>query len=262
MLNRMFWVIAALAIAAPLAAASAAPQPLGLVATNGPVPLKCFAGECAAEFTSFCLQRARSIPWPGTAFRAVGDDFTLIAIAADGKTRRLPAAEHLTIINQRSFTSVRLAMPKRALEALGAVRAAVEVGTGVTLLPVAVAGDPDPLSDLEIAAATGPLRATGDRVVDNGGAQAEATRLTTDYINALAGHDRVGAEEGERIWRETVASSGLEGEGVARANEAYDRCRQDVIDGFDYSLRKCFEKRHDELLLELNRRYWQATVGS
>ena len=262
MLNRLFAVIGALAIAAPLATASAAPQPLGLVATNGPVPLTCFAGQCAAQFTSFCLQRARSIPSPGTVFRVVGGDFTLIAIAADGKTRRLPAAEHLTIINQRGFTSIRLAMSKRALEALGAVRAAVEVGAGVTLIPVAVAGDPDPLTDLEIAAATGPLRATGDRVVDNGGAQAEATRLTTDYINALAGHDRVGAEEGERLWRETIASSGLEGDGVARANQAYDRCRQDVFNGFDYSLRKCFEKRHDQLLLELNRRYWQATVGS
>lgn len=119
MLNRLFAVITALAVAAPLATASAAPQPLGLVTTNGPVPLTCFAGQCAAEFTSFCLQRARSIPLPGTAFRAVGDDFTLIAIAADGKSVRLPAVAHLTIINQRSFTSIRLAISKRALEALG-----------------------------------------------------------------------------------------------------------------------------------------------
>ncbi len=41
-----------------------------------------------------------------------------------------------------------------------------------------------------------------------------------------------------------------------------DRRRRDVADGFEYSLRNCIEKRHDQLLLELNRRYWQATVGS
>ena len=36
--------------------AVAAPQTIGFVATNGPVELKCEAGHCKAEFSSFCLQ--------------------------------------------------------------------------------------------------------------------------------------------------------------------------------------------------------------
>ncbi len=262
MLNRLFAVITALAVAAPLATASAAPQPLGLVATNGPVPLTCFAGQCAAEFTSFCLQRERSIPLPGTAFRAVGDDFTLIAIAADGKSVRLPAAAHLTIINQRGFTSIRLAISERALEALGAVRAAVEVGAGVTLIPVAVAGDPDPLSDLEIAVATGPLRELGGRIVDNAGAEAEAARLIGRLINGLPEIGRVGLEVGDPLWREQLSRSDVGPEAVALATQAYGTCRRRAEAGLYYNLRRCLEQQHDEQMLHLNRRYWQSILGS
>ncbi|MCH7929304.1 MAG: hypothetical protein IIA01_02225 [Proteobacteria bacterium] len=223
MLARLLVALAAAAIALPLGGARATPQALGLVATNGPVPLRCFAGECAAEFSAFCLRQGRGIPTPGAAYRAVGDALSLIVIAADGKSRRLPGAEQLTFITERSFTAVRIALPKRALEALGAVRAAVDVGARITLVPVAVAGDPNPQSDREIATATGPLRATGERLVDNGG---------------------------------------IEGEAVARANEAYGSCRQNVDAGFDHSLRDCLENKHDQLILELNVRYWRATVGS
>ncbi|MCH7931148.1 MAG: hypothetical protein IH906_02920 [Proteobacteria bacterium] len=262
MLTRLLVVLAAAAIALPLGGARAAPQALGLVATNGPVPLRCFAGECAAEFSAFCLQQARDLPAPGTAYRAVGDALSLIVIAADGKSRRLPGAEQLTFVTERSFTAVRIALPKRALEAFGAVRAAVEVGARITLVPVAVAGDPNPQSDLEIATATGPLRATGERLVDNSGAAADAMRITERAINALPERGRVGAEAGEQLWRETVANSGIEGEAVARANEAYGSCRQKVDVGFNYSLRNCLKNKHDQLILELNVRYWRATVGS
>ena len=50
---------AAVALAAPFGAVQAAPQALGLVAMDQPVPLRCEGGQCRAEFTSFCLQKAR-----------------------------------------------------------------------------------------------------------------------------------------------------------------------------------------------------------
>jgi hypothetical protein len=250
------------ALALPLSPARAAPQPLGLVATNGPVPLTCFAGQCTAEFTSFCLQQGRSIPLPGTAFRAVGDDFTLIAIAADGKTRRLPAAAHLTIMNQRGFASIRLAISEHALKTLGAVRAAVEVGAGVTLIPVAVAGDPDPLTDLEIATVTGPLRELADRIVDNAGAEAEATRLISRLINGLPEIGRVGPDVGDPLLREQLSRSDVGPETAALAAQAYGTCRRRAEAGLYYNLRRCLEQQHDEQVLRLNRRYWQSILGS
>ena len=249
-------------IAAPLAGAGAAPQVLGLVATNAPVPLTCFAGECTAQFSSFCLQKARDNPAHGTAYRPVGEDFTLVAIAADGTTRRLPGADHLTVNVARSITAVRIGVSKRALAALGAVRAAVEVGPQVSLVPVPVAGDPAPQSPEEIAAATGPLRAAGHRLVDDGGTEAAAAHLTSMLINALPERGRVGAKTGDRLWRDTVATYGSDAPGLARAAEVYGKCRRVVDKGHVFSLRRCLEREHDGLMIDLNLGYWQAIAGS
>ena len=47
--------------------AEAAPQILGLVASNGmPTPLHCQDGLCTGLLASFCLQEARSGPENGT----------------------------------------------------------------------------------------------------------------------------------------------------------------------------------------------------
>ena len=51
--------------------AVAAPQTLGFVATNGPVELKCEAGHCKAEFSSFCLQEKHGPPTKGTPYFAM-----------------------------------------------------------------------------------------------------------------------------------------------------------------------------------------------
>ncbi|MFQ5958167.1 MAG: hypothetical protein ACE5LF_02245 [Alphaproteobacteria bacterium] len=259
---RLFLAIVAAAIAAPLAGAGAAPQALGLVATNAPVPLNCFAGECSAQFSTFCLQQARDIPLPGTPYRAVGDGLSLVAVAADGKARRLPGAEHLSITSQRAYNAVKISMSRGALEALGAVRAAVEVGPKVSLVPVPVVGDPDPQSAQEIAAATGPLRDLGDSIVDNAGPEADAARLTSNLINDLPDRGRVGTDVGDRLWQQRLAQDAADPETVAHAAEAYGVCRQRVEAGYYFSLRRCLELKHDEQMMRLNRRFWQAIVGS
>lgn len=261
-------IVAAASLAAFLAAtlagagASAAPQALGLVATDAPVPLKCRGDECTAQFSAFCLQNAREIPAPGVAYRPVGDGFTLLAIARDGTTRRLPGTTHLTITTARSMTAVEIGISRRALAALGAVRAAVEVGPKVSLVPVPVAGDPAPQSPEELAAATGPLRAAGDRLIDNGGAEVGAVRLTSTMINTLPERGRVGADVRERLWRETAAQRNAGAEALARAAEVYGRCRRLVDEGRIFSLRRCLEREHDGMMLRLNLRYWQAIAGS
>ena len=259
---RLVLAIAAAAIAAPLAGAGAAPQVLGLVATNAPVPLNCFAGECSAQLSTFCLQQVRDIPAPGAPYRAVGDGLSLIAIAADGKARRLSGAEHLAITSKRGYNAVEISISRRALEALGAVRAAVEVGPKVSLVPVPVVGDTDPQSAQEIAAATGPLRDLGDQIVDDAGPEADAARLTSDLINDLPDRGRVGSDVGDRLWRQRLARQDADPETVALAAAAYGICRQRVDAGYYFSLRRCLEFKHDEQMMELNRRFWKAIVGS
>ena len=50
----------------------AAPQILGLIATNGAAtPLHCKGDVCEAQFSTFCLQKARATPPAYTPYRLV-----------------------------------------------------------------------------------------------------------------------------------------------------------------------------------------------
>ncbi len=268
MISRLVLAISALtvflppALLAPLGGAAAAPQPLGLVASRGPVPLACLAGECAAEISAFCLQQARDIPAPGTRYRLAGGEIALIAIAADGKARRIAGGALLTLEAGRGYSSVRVTLPRRALEEMGAVRAAVEIGERVTLVPVAVAGDPDPLDEAEIAAVSGPLRDLGRRLVDDGGAETDAVRLANGLINDLPATGRIAPGEAARLWRQRLAASGADAEAAARAGAMVAHCRDRVAKGRFFSLRRCLETLHDREMLRLNQRFWRAVLGS
>lgn len=258
---RFLLAFAALLIA-PFAPLSAAPQALGLVATNAPVPLTCSAGACSAQFSAFCLQQARDVPEPGTPYHAVGDALILVAVGSDGETLRLDGSAYMTITSERGYSSVRISLPTGVLAALGAVSAAVEVGSAVTLLPVPVPGDADPYTSQEIATVTGPLRELGGHVVDDAGAEADAVRLTGGLINDLPDVGRVGLDEGDRAWRERLSKTYVSPEAAELAGQAYGICRSRAKAGLYYNLRRCLEQKHDEQMRRLNRRYWQAIVGS
>ncbi len=89
-------LLAAIAMAALASGrAQAAPQILGLMASNGmPTPLHCRDGLCTGSFASFCLQEAREAPADGQDYRlAPGGQLVLNAAAADGLHLQLQAGE-------------------------------------------------------------------------------------------------------------------------------------------------------------------------
>ena len=182
---------ALIAVAAGSASpAAAAPQALGLMASKGPVPLACSGGECRAEVTAFCLQEARSVPSEGTAYEPVGaGPMRLVLTRADGSTVTLNAAEHARLSSRRGFTAMSIAVPHALLARHAAVSASVEIGPEVTLAPVAVAGDPTPQSEDELALAAGPFRKIATERLEQGAA-ADAARLTQRLINALPARTR------------------------------------------------------------------------
>ena len=74
--------LTAIACAAP---AQAAPQILGLIASDAPVPMTCAGGTCTAELSSVCLQQHRPTPATGTVYRpAKGTHITLTVTGPNG----------------------------------------------------------------------------------------------------------------------------------------------------------------------------------
>lgn len=258
--------IALLAVAAT--PAESAPQALGIVASNGvATPLICDGkGECSARVSAFCLQEARDAPSQGTAYRLADTTaMTLLVTRADGSSFRLPANGYLRIESQLGFTAVKVSLPQSIAIALDAAALAVEVAPNASLLPIESPGDPDPLSDDEIALATGPMRALAAAIFEVPGPATDAARVASLMINALPASPVEDPVAVEQIWQATVnddVRSALTPEGVVAAEELYEGCQLAVASHTRLSMRECFALRHADLMLENNRRFWQESGGS
>jgi len=167
---------------------------LALLETDTPTALNCDAGVCKAEFTTYCLQRERDFPTPPPYTAAEGRHLRLVLTSPNGSTRTVPAALHLRIETaRRGHTAVTLSMEAAKLSELGVIAAAIEIGGGVALAPVPVAGDPNPLTESDLALAIGPLRATDMATVDRAGGTVSTVWSLNKMINAVppaAGNDR------------------------------------------------------------------------
>lgn len=252
---------AVLFLAAALPQAVAAPQALGLIAAHRPVPLQCGGGLCTAEVSSFCLQRERPVPPPGTAYHPVsGHGITLVVTLPDGTVRRLGADERLRFVSARNYTAVEVRLPTQALAELGAVSAAVELGEGLLLVPEPLAADDWPQSDTDIAITAATRRTAGTRMVDRSGS-ANAARILARIFNRLTPDAHAGVTPRVALWHDALESSGLDLQvpGVAQAEAAYARCRRDAVRDSDAGLRWCLQLSHDGLIIELNSDYWAAT---
>jgi hypothetical protein len=251
---------ALIAVAAGSASpAAAAPQALGLMASKGPVPLACSGGECRAEVTAFCLQEARSVPSEGTAYEPVGSGpMRLVLTRADGSTVTLNAAEHARLSSRRGFTAMSIAVPHALLARHAAVSASVEIGPEVTLAPVAVAGDPTPQSEDELALAAGPFRKIATDRLEQGAA-ADAARLTQRLINALPRQDEETAEIRSGLWDVAIGSTrpAADPKGLAMARRSYEGCQAALETGYMKKMRHCLELQHGEMMIERNHAFWR-----
>jgi hypothetical protein len=258
-------LIATAAFAAP--GAEAASQVLGLVASNGlPTPLQCQDGVCAGHFSSFCLQPARPAPSADSEYTmARGGSLTLIITRADGRQRRLAGNDLLSLHNMIGFTSLRISLPEAKLKAMGAVAAAVEVGPMTSVVPVPLAGDPNPQTGDEIAYATGPMRRLAEASFERRGTAADAARLSSLLINALPPDEPQSKEGRDAVWASLLAVPGaraLSPEGIAEARGIYHACEISVASKSSFSLKSCLEMRHADLMAVTNRDFWDRTGGS
>ncbi len=260
-----FWLAVGLWAAAVPHGAAAAPQILAVLGTDYGIPLTCTNGVCEADLSTFCLQRQRRAPKTGTAYvPATPGAFTLVVKDANGGERRLPAAGLVAFSQNRSYTSITARLPANVLDSLGAVSATIEVAANASILPTPQAGDPDPLTDQEIALAIGPLRAVGARMVDDD-VGADTAQVLAAMANRLPAMGRLDPGRRAALWREVADRTRLaapEAPGLSRATADYGRCLDAMAEHRIVTLRGCLELRHDQLMRGLNVGYWDAFVGS
>jgi hypothetical protein len=244
------------------APASAAPQILGVVASIAPMPLTCSGETCTAQLSAFCLQRQREVPAEKTAYNAADPQaFTLIASRADGSTFQVPLSNRVAFSSAFGYASVRVSVPHALLDQLHATSIAIEAAAGAAVVPVAVAGDPDPQTADEIALTTGPLRELASRHFDAPSTERDAAQVIEAMVNGLPIRFWEGPENRSTLWDRQVTAQ-LQGaasaEAIALARSVYEGCLPN-----SYSMRQCLELKHMNLLSDANRAYWdEASPGS
>jgi hypothetical protein len=265
---RFAFLFAALALPALLAArAEAAPQLLGLVASNGtPTPLQCQSGVCSGFFSSFCLQQYRPAPLVYTEYRlAPQSGLTLLVTRADSSRMRLPAEGLVTIRSKIDFSSVTISIAEARLKALGAVSAAIEVAPLTSILPVPVAGDATPQGAQEIAYATGKLRQLAQKSFEDRGEARDEARLATLLVNSFPAKEPKTAAGRAAVWDKALALAAgqpLDPVAVANASKMYSACGVTADLNADLDLKLCVQLRQTDLMSRFNRDFWDATGGS
>jgi len=243
--------------------AAAAPQILGIVASNGALPLTCDEQGCRADLSTFCLQQPRTNPDLGQRYQlADANSVTLVGTRSDGEILRLPAAPYVSFSSDRGFTSVEVVLPPDRLAALGLVAVAVEVERQASLLPVAEANDPSPQSQDEIALALGSYRAQGSKFFDDMGEAADGIRLTNRMLNALPRHQRHPTDtDGHLIdlALQSDAAALTDPAGIRLAREYHQSCKLkvDVTHHVD-NMRSCLQGTHDRLVSNTNVDFWRS----
>lgn len=255
---RRLCCLAASLVVAVAAQAGAAPQILGLVATNEPVPMQCGDGQCTALLSAFCLQEKRLPPDYGTAYMpAEAGSVTLVVRASDGGTHRLDAASLLEFRSHYGYTAMKARLPLSTLAGINVVSVALEVLPLASMLPRPTTGDPDPLTETEIALATGPLRLAAESVLDGGSEGARAARAMAALINALPRTGDVPPAGREALWSRVAGTMA-----PPSARRAFESCGRTVDQSVGYPLRECLEERHESLQRENTRAYWDSLGGS
>jgi hypothetical protein len=253
---------AVLGFSAALSGAGAAPQMMGLVASNSPVPMQCKHGNCFAELTAFCLQPLRASPIRGTLY-TLHDTSRVIAFGTtkDGQTIKLDINKDLQIKAERSHVAVRIGMSARTMDRLGLRQVHVKVARNATLVPVPVKGDRSPMYADEIAMGAGALRDIGASYVDREQHWMPVARMANRLINALPHGGRVNAQRRAGIWDAVFGPNdfaGTPGGTDHRLRTLYDQCQDAVAMVRLPNMRRCLEAKHDSIVGGLNNSYWQA----
>ena len=261
MLVRLLAAAAFMAALLPFSQAMAEPQILALLNTERATPLTCSGTECYAQLSAFCMEPGRAGPDHESPYSlAEGAALSLVVTESSGAIRRLDAAPYAQFSSQRGYAAVRISIPRETLAAINAQKISVEVGPRVVLLPIAQPNYHRDHEPAQIAAALGPNRTIGDRLVDNGGEKAAAARYLSHLINALPEKDVVSRATREGAWQHAsaLASDNVRRHGQDIAEGIFKNCLVAAEKDDLFTFRHCLQRGHDRTLWFLNSDYWKA----
>lgn len=253
-----------LAIAVSLVAlpgiANAAPQLLGVVASDTPLKLNCADGICTADIPTFCLQAERETPAKGQVYTPNDADMFKVAARNDGGRTVLVPLPPAGFTSVRGYTTVRVAVPESAFTSQGLTPASVKVAVGGVLVPAAEVGDTNPIRDGEVAFAERDLQPKLTGIFERDLPNRDAIGVIVKLINQTPTHGRLARSERDTLWEDAVGGSPAQAVGVGQARAAgiYGACQYTVGKGRMFSLRRCLEYRLDTLMMDVNRDYWKA----
>jgi len=238
--------------------ALAAPQVLGLTASNQPIPFRCDNASCSAVTGTFCLQRERMMPsWGALYVASRPERLTLALLGGDGSVARIAGGPWITFSAYNGYTMVRMSVPRALLAAHGATAVTAEIGPGIALVPVAQAGDANPQGADEIALATGPMRIAAAHYLDRPSVGTDAARLVAALVNALPEQHTI-EDDNSGLWQATITggtAAAVSPAAVSTARHAYESCHE-LTD-----LRRCLISQHHDLMERGNIKYWDETAG-
>jgi hypothetical protein len=249
--------------------AAAAPQIIAVLPSDAGVPFACADGQCRADLSTYCLQRERPAPKRGTVYSpAAAEDFKLVIETAAG-TRVVDAAQHVGFVESRGFMAIAAVIDEPRLQALaeGAVKSAVlRVGKAASLLPEPQTGDPNPLTEKEIAYVTTWRRQQGAEIVD-AKPQARTVRVLAGLSNRLPASGFTEPALFDRLWKDAIGDEfgtalPTSEPALDRANIEIKRCSEGAARHSYGGLRNCLQYRHDDLIRDLNIEYWETKPGS
>ena len=244
--------------------ARAAPQALGLIATNEPVPLSCDGRKCSGYFTSFCLQMARTQPKPQTPYRpAENTELVLHVTDKSGKTFDLPGRKFLKF-SARTSTGVDISVDRTLLKSYAPQSVAISVPALSSLVPVPKKGDLYPQVPNELWLSTTQHRKVAIRFHDQG-PRYELAALTAMLINATPRGYDVTARLREKIWQQVTSTDAIlefDPASVSDVRSTYERCGNNVDNSRRRTMRGCLEISHIYLQLHTNKDFWTAVNGA
>ncbi len=240
--------------------AGAAPQILAVLQQPGPVPVICDGRTCEVELATLCLQRHRDVPEPGKRYTTAAAE-TLMLVGRDAAGNRVsrPLGDAGQIAALRGYTTVKVEIDADAVAGLSDI--AVVVAPGAALLPAPVADDPDPLTDKEIAYYTGSMRDVATGIFTAAADRRDAALVLGRLIDATPEEGAMTPATRTEIWRRAVDAHPADWSpvGMDHARAIHDACQGLTARTGFYLLRSCLEHRQEEVLMNLNGRYWQAT---